>query len=115
MTDTLETFLSREIKENNWSIRELGRRLRISHTHAARLVNGEVRPSPDLSQSIADLFGIPVQTVYELSGLLPPEPEQDEHERQMIHLFRQLPPEKQRDVMTQIRALVEATARPRRA
>jgi transcriptional regulator with XRE-family HTH domain len=70
----MSTWLNDEVKKRNWSIRKFGQVIGVSHTHAARLVNGDVRPSLDLCAEIARAFDIRPEDVMKLAGILPPEP-----------------------------------------
>ena len=69
------TWLNEEIEQRGWSIREFGRQVNISHTHAARIANGEVDPSADLCLEIARVFNVPPEFVMRKAKKLPPRPE----------------------------------------
>lgn len=70
----MSTWLNEQIKERGWSIRRFGRVIGVSPTHAARLVNGAVKPSTRLCISIARAFGMRPADVINHVGLIPIEP-----------------------------------------
>lgn len=90
MSDKLASWINEKTKDNNWSIREFGRRAGISHTHAARIVNSEVVPSAEVCQNIAVAFGVPVEDVLRLAGLLPSLPEGNEVVRAILLRLQEL-------------------------
>jgi transcriptional regulator with XRE-family HTH domain len=67
--NTLADFLSAAIKERGWSIRELARRLDISHTHVGRIISGESHPSTSLCYRISDVLQIPYETIMNFEDL----------------------------------------------
>ena len=72
MRNTLPTLIERELQERGWSAREFGRRVGISHAHAARIVNGEVKPSLNLCNEIAEVLDTSPQDIMSRAGILPP-------------------------------------------
>jgi transcriptional regulator with XRE-family HTH domain len=87
MGDNFPSWLNNEIRIRDWSIREFGRRTGISHTHAARIINGEVDPSADLCQEIARAFGVSVAEVFRRAGYLPDEAPADADEAELQELY----------------------------
>jgi len=111
MIDTLSEWLSNKLATRGWSIRAFGRKLDISHTHAADIVNGKVRPSADLCVKIASVLNTSPEEVLRLAGYLPPEPEETAAVKELIHLFGQLPEDDQDRVLLFMRALLEEAER----
>lgn len=107
MGDKLVTWVENKLVDRNWSIREFGRQVGISHTHAARIVNGESRPSISLCHDIADVFDVPRQEVMRIAGLLPPVPEMDADLEEALYLFEQLPDTERHLILVQLRALAK--------
>lgn len=115
MTDTLSEWLSNKLVTRGWSIRAFGRKLDISHTHAADIVNGKVRPSADLCVRIANVFDTSPEEVLRLAGYLPPEPEETATVKELVHLFSQLPKDDQDRAILFVRALVQEQKRRKQA
>lgn len=113
MDDTLVTWLREQLENKPWSIRELGRQLNISHSHAARIVNGEARPSAKLCERIAELFDMDVETIGEWAGVMPALPPETASVRQAMRLFSQLSESDREVVLTQMRALADDEERRR--
>lgn len=87
MDDNLSSWVNNELRIRDWSIREFGRRIGVSHTYAARIVNGENRPSADLCQEIARAFGVSVAEVFRRAGYLPEEAPADADEADLQELY----------------------------
>jgi transcriptional regulator with XRE-family HTH domain len=56
-TDNFAVWLSLELKKRDWSIRELGRRSRVSHNSVAKVMRGETEASWDFCAGIAPALG----------------------------------------------------------
>jgi len=112
MSNTLATWLNKQIDATGWSIREFGRRAGISHTHAARILNAEVVPSAEICGQIAKVFKIAPETIFSMAGLLPDHTENTEARREAMYLFDQLDEETQKTFITILRGYVRETAPP---
>ena len=99
MTNKLSPWITEKLDERGWSVREFGRRIGVSPSHASRVANGQVMPSFNLCNEIARAFELRLQEVLVLAGLIPPEPEEVAGEKKMLYLFRKLPVEDRRDAM----------------
>jgi transcriptional regulator with XRE-family HTH domain len=99
MEHELSDWISEKLKEKGWSVREFGRRIGVSPSHASRVVNGHVTPSFRLCNEIARAFSVRPQKVLVLAGLIPPEPAEVAGEKRMLHLYRELPAEDRQDAM----------------
>lgn len=115
MADTLSEWLSSKLVTRGWSIRAFGRKLDISHTHAADIVNGKVRPSADLCVKIASVLDTSPEEVLRLAGYLPPEPEETATVKELVHLFNQLSKDDQDRAILFVRAMVQEQKRRRQA
>jgi transcriptional regulator with XRE-family HTH domain len=99
MTDRLTPWITEKLDKRGWSVREFGRRIGVSPSHASRVANGQVIPSFKLCSEIARAFEVRLQEVLVLAGLIPPEPEEVAGEKKMLYLFRNLPVEDRRDAI----------------
>jgi transcriptional regulator with XRE-family HTH domain len=57
-----------------WSMRELSRRSGISHSHAARIVNGEVNPSADVCRRLARALNVAETEILKQAGYITDKP-----------------------------------------
>ena len=87
MRNTLPTLIERELQERGWSAREFGRRVGISHAHAARIVNGEVKPSLNLCNEIAEVLDTSPQDIMSRAGILPPISADDQFRQNALWLL----------------------------
>jgi transcriptional regulator with XRE-family HTH domain len=95
----LEDWLHQEIEKRNWSVREFGRRIEVSPSHAARIANGEVMPSIEICEKIARVFNVSLEHIFRLAGILPPLASPIAEEREIVHILRNLPKGKRRDIL----------------
>lgn len=109
MSDKLAAWINIQLKENGWSIREFSRRVGISHTHAARIINAEVIPSAEICSSIARVFKVSPVTVLIYAGLLQERTENTRHRQELLYLFEQLNDNTQETVLTMLRGYVRET------
>jgi len=106
MRNTLPTLIERELQERGWSAREFGRRVGISHAHAARIVNGEVKPSLNLCNEIAEVLDTSPQEIMSRAGILPPVPEDDQDRDTMLWLWDSLSDDRKAAALDAIRGIV---------
>ncbi len=90
MSDKLTTWLNEKLEYNGWSIRHLAKRLGISHTHAGRIVNGDVKPNAEVCMSIAKVFGEPAEAIFRLADMLPPVSDEDAEIQALLEQWRRL-------------------------
>lgn len=90
MSDKLTTWLNEKLEYNGWSIRHFAKRLGISHTHAGRIVNGEVKPNAEVCAAIARVFGEPTEAVFRLADMLPQIPDEDADIQALLEQWRRL-------------------------
>lgn len=86
-------WIAKMVHERGWTIRRFGREIKVSATHAGRLVNGIKSPSPELARVIARVFGVPELEVFEQVGLIKSSaPLSNEEHRDLIAVISALPP-----------------------
>jgi len=102
MGDTLSFWIEQELVERGWSAREFGRRIGVSHTHAARIVNGEVIPSLKLCNEIGRVLDVTPEEVLRRAGLLPEIPGEELTFRQILDIVKRMTVAERRDVLAYI-------------
>lgn len=107
LVTTLSDWLTTQLQQRGWSMRELGRRSNISHAQISDVINGKSRAGADFCVAIAQGLGEPVDAVLRRAGLLPPLPPAVEEERELLFLLRRLPGSAREMIVMQIRALAE--------
>lgn len=85
-------WLEEIIRENGMSQSDLARLSGLSRQAISAYLNQKrTRPDEDALQALARGLQLPVETVYEIAGLLPKSPPESELQRQLVYLFNQLP------------------------
>lgn len=112
--ETFGEWLNAEVEERGWSFRELSRRAGVSQSAISLVLSGEP-PGPKSCRGIARALNLPVEEVFRRAGILPPSTEKTPSLRELDHLFTQLTPEQQDDVLTFVRALLEKRKQRRHA
>jgi transcriptional regulator with XRE-family HTH domain len=100
-------------KERGWSIREMARRARVSHTAIASALNRKGRPSAELCVAIADTLGVPAIEVVQRAGILPPDPPETAAWRRLNEMWAQLSDEDQKRILEIVETWVQKRAQPR--
>ena len=86
--------------------RELERLGGVSNGAISQRLKAMLPPTPTIMYAISKALRVPMETVEEWSKGRRPKPNVAMEQR-ILYMFQQLPPEKQRDILTQVRALVE--------
>ncbi len=71
--DALNDFIRKRMRENGWNQTDLARAARLSRQTISTLLNRIQYPTPETLQKIANALNEPVENLYRLEGLLPPE------------------------------------------
>ena len=93
-------------KQDIHSIRALERIGNVGNSTISERMKDLLPPTPTIMYAISKGLQVPMETVEKWAKGRRPEPNVA-MERRMVYMFQQLPPEKQRDILTQVRALVE--------
>jgi transcriptional regulator with XRE-family HTH domain len=101
MQEEFMSWLTNELQQRGWSVRELARRAGVSHGAINNVLNGYSNAGPDLCTAIARAFHMPVETVFRQAGLLP-EPTQDErgYIREVLEIMRELTPDERYEILS---------------
>lgn len=99
--NNLAVFITTELEQRGWSMRELGRRAGVSHAQISYVVSGSAKPGADFCLAIARAFQVPPEQVLRLGGLLPalPGPEDDPALRNLVEVAKQLAAEDRQEVL----------------
>lgn len=100
-----------EAERRGWSLNQLAKKAGTSSGGLSMIVNGLRKPGPDVCLRIARALGVNPVEVFQLAGLLPPEPDVSPVMRQAIYLFTRLSDEMQEAILAQMEGLVEWEAR----
>jgi len=101
------TIVQQEMAEAGiYSIRALERIGNAGNSTISERMKDLLPPTPTIMYAISKALRVPMETVEEWSKGRRPKPNVA-MERRVLYMFQQLPPEKQQDILIQIRALVE--------
>jgi len=107
ITSEFISWLDDQLAMRGWSDNELARRAKISHPVLSKARNGVQPVGWSSCVKIAEALDLPPVLVLQRAGLLPPETEMSDEEKEITFLFSQLPPERQQDVLKMVRALLQ--------
>jgi transcriptional regulator with XRE-family HTH domain len=103
----LADYLTKQIRDRNLSVRAFALYVGVSHTAVGKILDGRI-PDRKTFQKLADYLGEPVENLYRLAGVLPPDAnKRDELIRLIEHLFPKLPEGDQQEIIEIIRMKVE--------
>jgi putative transcriptional regulator len=71
--NALNDYIRKRMRENGWNQTDLARAAKISRQTVSTLLNRIQAPTPETLQRIANALNEPVENLYRLEGLLPPE------------------------------------------
>ena len=103
---TLVEWLIRETEQRGWSYNQLAKRAGLSSSGISLVLSGQRRAGFEFCTKIARAFSVPAEDVLRRAGLLPPVPTETPSLREVIHLFNQLSPEQQDNMIAMARALL---------
>jgi transcriptional regulator with XRE-family HTH domain len=99
MDDKLTLWLSNEINERGWSIREVSRRAGISHTTVAQILSGHRAASAAACIALARALRVPSEDVLRRAGLLPDTPVDDFQVSRLYDYYKRLSPRAREDAV----------------
>lgn len=113
MQNTMVTWLTKELDDRGWSIRELARRAKISHTTISQVLSHQREPTWEFCAQIAQALDELPATVFRKAGLLPPISEAKRQEfEDVAHMLALVPDGPIRDeALEAIRAIVDSARR----
>ncbi len=107
MSNDLVNFISQELEERGWSMRELARRAGLSPTTISDVINGSARPGLEFYRGVSRAFQVPLDDVLRIAKVLPSLPPETARTVEANRLFAQLTDEEQEILLAQLRGLVE--------
>lgn len=108
MNDEMVSWLTNEVKNRGWSLRELGRRADISHATISNIISGQTNPGFDFCVGIAKALDMPAEDVLRRAGLLPALPEENTIVHAITNRLRELQAEGDtQELLLTIRDIVE--------
>ena len=96
-------WLNRELDDRGWPRAEAARRGGISESMFSKVIGGFANPGIDFCRGVSRAFGVPMEDVFRLAGILPARPAvrarrivyEVDMDEQLLMLWRALTPEDQ--------------------
>ena len=113
---TLETvtrfweWVRKEADRRGWSIRELERRAGLKRGRISNAANLSRAPTIETLEGLSRALGLSLVEIQREAGLLPSLPPAVEEEREVVQIFRHLPADVRRTVVTMMRGLASQAA-----
>lgn len=85
MGTELAAWLSQQVRDKGWSLRQTARRAGLSHSTVARLANGEIGWTPETCTALAKVFDVPLEDVFRFANILPPAPAPRIRSRRIVY------------------------------
>jgi transcriptional regulator with XRE-family HTH domain len=108
---TFADWLLNEMQRRGLSQSELARKAGLAQATISYVLSGERNPGSEFCLGVAKALNIPPEIVFQRAGLFPGEGEETSNLKEASHLFQQLSDRQQRDILVQMRALVEERRR----
>lgn len=99
-------WLRAEIEKRGMTQADLARAAGVSKPHVSLVLNGGRNPGMDFLEGVAKALRLPIDEVYRVAGILPPETKADALTELGTHLLKQLPVEDRERMVEQLQALV---------
>lgn len=107
--EELQTFLSwldEKLREKGWTDNQLAIHAGITHPVISKARSGIQPVGYEAGVKIAKALDIPPALFLEKAGLLPPTSEMNKNEKELVFLFQQLHPDRQKEFIKMIRVLL---------
>jgi transcriptional regulator with XRE-family HTH domain len=99
----LAEYLNNILKERNLSVRAFAAYAKLAHTTVRHILDGRT-PDHTTFQKLSTYLGLPIDTLYRMAGILPPEEGQRQEVIRVIeHLMAKLPDSDQQEILEIIR------------
>lgn len=100
-------WLQKEIDDRGWSWNKLAEMAGLSSGTIYNIRDGVRGVGQSSLESISRALRLPPETVFRAAGFLPPAPDTSESQEELLHLFSQLPPGEQKEMLELLRFKVE--------
>ena len=107
MENTFQAWLENELKARGWTLNYLSRRAGLSGGTLNNIMSGIRGVGFDTCKAVAEALNVPPVVVFRAAGLLPPDPEDNQRQLHLWHLFSQLDQDDQEDIFTLIEAKIK--------
>ena len=95
----LSEYLSNQLRTRGWSQSDLARAAKVTRAIISKLINQTTDPQPVTLIAIAKGLKVPVNTVFEIVGWIPPDEDLTTEEAELIHVFEKLPVDDQLEII----------------
>jgi transcriptional regulator with XRE-family HTH domain len=104
----LVDYLNGLMKNKGWSIRELARRMKVSHTTVHEVLNGRRKPTFEFCEALIpviekekDYAGITIEDILQKAGLLPnyPQIEDEPTFKELWKIMRKMTQEEREEIL----------------
>lgn len=102
----LKDWIDQEIKQKNWSRRELARRTGLSTSLVQKILKGERNPSTEFCIKVAQALGESPEKLLRMAGILPEILEDETLVNEVVELLRTLTPDQKMEALKYVRYLV---------
>ena len=102
MTTTFVAWLTTQMEARGWTQADLARHAKLGRATINRVLTGDRNAGPAVCAGIARAFDMPVEEVYRIAGLLPPDVvlpfERDASIQELLHILRDMDADERRDI-----------------
>lgn len=114
MDDELVTYINGELERRGWTLRELARRAKLSHSSVS-MVLSEQRPATwDWCAKIARALGEPPEHLFRMAGLLDQHQVLEAEQQELLDYYSVITPDERAILMRQAKALAQYRMEQRR-
>ena len=106
-----QEWLLNELEKRGMSQSELARTGNISQSQISNVISGSRSPGFDFCASVSQAFGLPIEQIYRIAGLLPPKPDQLPEIEEINYLLNQLSPDEREIIVENVRSLIRIKKR----
>lgn len=101
VSEGLNKWVYRQLQTNGWSMRELGRRGRLSPSFISAVLSGKKEPGPKFYQAVAKAFDMTLEAIEQLDhdGTLPHNRADEDLSKDLLQVARTLSSEDLKDVL----------------
>jgi transcriptional regulator with XRE-family HTH domain len=99
-------WVDEEKKKRGWTDYQLSKQSDLAASAISKARSGDKPLGWEACLKVANGFKLPPSLVFEKSGLLPPTSEMNEDEKELVFLFQQLHPDRQKEFIKMIRVLL---------
>lgn len=95
-------WLLEKIKERGWTQADLARASGLTTAAISKYMSGRI-PEKDALKRIAHAFDVPIEELYRVTGMLPPNTESDLLTKTIMHLMRDLDNDEKTEILEYVK------------